>query len=163
MRYIGIDPGYALVGWAIVDFEDNQDIKLCDYGVITTDKGNTPENRLSEIYKDMKDIIEKYSPEIAGLETLLFLRNVTTAMKVSEARGVIILSLNDCGIKILNITPLQVKSSISGYGRASKTQIQENVKIICGLDEIPKPDDAADAIAVAIAAHDINYCQKISQ
>lgn len=161
MRYLGIDPGYALVGWAVVDIADDRKINLCDYGVISTEKGDPLEVRLAEIYHDMCGIIEEFKPEIAGIETLIFHRNVTTAMKVSEARGVIILALEGSKVKTYHISPLQVKNSISGYGRATKNQVQENVRIMCGLDDIPRPDDAADAVAVAIATCDISYDERL--
>ncbi len=157
MRIIGIDPGYALVGWAVIDQNNDRSISLCDYGVISTSKDLPLESRLSEIYHDMTQIINRFKPDIAGIETLIFHRNVTTAMKVSEARGVVVLSLNEASINIVHISPLQVKNAISGYGRAPKSQVQENVKMLCGLNEIPKPDDAADAVAVAITTCDINF------
>ncbi len=157
MRVLGIDPGYALVGWAVLDVDDQRDMHLVDYGVVTTEANKNIDERLSEIYSDLGEITTKYKPDYAGLETLIFHRNVTTAMSVSEARGVIMLSLHHKDIPIVQVTPLQVKSSVSGYGRATKEQVQENVRILCKLDEIPKPDDAADAVAVAICAYDMNY------
>lgn len=153
MRILGIDPGLAITGWAIVDFEKGTP-KAIDYGSILTEKGKTVFERLSEIYKDLNGILDEFKPEYCGIETLLFYNNAKTAIVVGEARGVILLALQEHLIPIREFTPLQVKSSISGYGKATKKQVQENVKIICNLDEIPKPDDVADALAVAIACSD---------
>lgn len=157
MRILGIDPGYAIVGWGVIDIDKHRSINLVDYGIIKTDKDIDIPSRLSEIYSDMTGIIDQYQPDYAGIETLLFQKNAKTVMKVSEARGVIMLSIYNKQIPVFQVTPLQVKSSISGYGRAPKEQVQENVRIICNLKEIPKPDDAADAIAVGICAFDMNY------
>lgn len=150
MRVLGIDPGLATTGWAIVDFEDGDPIPV-DYGAILTPKGLTVGERLVEIYSDLNELISKFKPEYAGVETLLFTNNAKTAIAVGEARGVVLLSLQQHNIPIEEFNPLQVKNSITGYGQAKKRQVQENVRILCGLDEIPKPDDAADAIAIAIA------------
>ena len=151
MRILGIDPGLATTGWAIVDFNDNGDPIPVDYGALITKKGLTVSERIAEIYTDLHELIKKYKPEYAGVETLLFCKNVTTAISVGEARGVVLLVLEQNKLSLKEFTPLQVKSSIAGYGKATKKQVQENVKMICRLKEIPKPDDAADAIAIAIA------------
>ena len=158
MRVLGIDPGYALVGWAIVDFERESGSKpqLIDYGVIETKKEQEMPERLNEIYYDMIEVISKFKPDAMGMETLLFAKNITTAMAVSEARGVIALAAFQAGLHVRAIAPTQLKHSISGFGQATKQQMQENVKLLCGLDEIPKPDDAADAVAIAITAYDLN-------
>ena len=152
MRILGIDPGLAIVGWAIVDFDKDLNPKPIDYGAITTDKGLNVSTRLKEIYKDMNEIVDRFKPEVCGVETLLFYNNAKTAMSVGEARGVVLLVLEEHSLPIHDFTPLQVKSAVTGYGRADKKQVQENVKRLCNLDSIPKPDDAADALAVAIAA-----------
>ncbi len=154
MRILGIDPGLAITGWSIVDFDKDGKPMAVNYGAILTEKGLSVSSRLKEIYIDMKSIISQYSPDLCGIETLLFYNNAKTAIVVGEARGVVLLSLEESHIPILEFTPLQVKSSISGYGKADKRQVQENVKMICNLEEIPKPDDVADAIAVAIACFD---------
>lgn len=151
MRILGIDPGLATTGWAVVDFNDNGDPTPVDYGALITKKGLTVSERVAEIYTDLHKLIKKYKPEYAGVETLLFCNNAKTAISVGEARGVVLLVLEQNKIPLKEFTPLQVKSSIAGYGKATKRQVQENVKIICRLKEIPKPDDAADAIAIAIA------------
>ncbi len=154
MRILGIDPGLAITGWSIVDFDDKGSMDLVDFGAVYTEKGLNLKDRLKEIYRDMHELLERFRPDICGMETLLFYNNVTTAISVGEARGVILLSLSEYNIPLSEFTPLQVKSSITGYGKADKRQVQENVKTLCHLDKLPKPDDAADAIAVAIACFD---------
>ncbi len=151
MRILGIDPGLATTGWAVVDFDRDSKPIPVDYGAITTPKGLSVSERLVEIYDDMNSLIKRFKPEYAGVEILLFTNNAKTAMSVGEARGIVLLALEKNSIPIKEFTPPQVKNSITGYGRADKKQIQENVKVLCGLKEIPKPDDAADAIAIAIA------------
>lgn len=155
MRVLGIDPGVATTGWAIVDFdgEVGQKLKVQKYGVILTPKEDSLSQRLVEIKADLDSLIEKYKPDMAGIESLLFYNNAKTAISVGEARGVILLCLQLANVPILECTPPQVKNSVTGYGKADKKQIQENVKLICGLAEIPKPDDAADAIAIAITVN----------
>lgn len=154
MRILGIDPGLAITGWSIVDFDDSGIPHATDYGAILTEKGLTVSQRLKEIYHDMKSIVSEFKPDMCGIETLLFYNNAKTAIVVGEARGVVLLALEEGNLPVHEFTPLQVKSSISGYGKANKKQVQENVKLICNLNEIPKPDDVADAIAIAIACFD---------
>jgi crossover junction endodeoxyribonuclease RuvC len=151
MRILGIDPGLAIVGWAIVDFDKDLNPKPVDYGAIITDKGLDVSTRLKEIYEDMQEILNQFEPEVCGVETLLFYNNAKTAISVGEARGVVLLALEEFGLPIYDFTPLQVKDAVTGYGKADKKQVQENVKRFCKLESIPKPDDAADALAVAIA------------
>ena len=151
MRILGIDPGLATTGWAVVDFDNDGNPNPIDYGAISTPKGLRVSERLLEIYHDMNELIKKFKPDLAGVETLLFTNNAKTAMSVGEARGVVLLVLEKNNIPIREFSPLQVKNSITGYGKADKKQVQENVKMLCGLEDIPKPDDAADAIAIAIA------------
>ncbi len=152
MRILGIDPGVATTGWAIVDYDN--DYHLVDFGVITTSKANEQPDRLVEIYNDINDIVSKYSPEYGGIELLLFNSNAKTVMAVGESRGVVILALRKLGLPILQFTPPQVKSTIAGSGRADKKQVQENVKRLFNLDKLPSPDDAADAVAVAVCCID---------
>ncbi len=154
MRILGIDPGLAITGWSVVDFDNKGSIDLVDFGAVYTEKKLDLKDRLKEIYLDMHELLDRFKPDMCGMETLLFYNNVTTAMSVGEARGVILLSLSEYNIPLSEFTPLQVKSSITGYGKADKKQVQENVKLICRLESIPKPDDAADAIAIAIACFD---------
>ena len=151
MRILGIDPGLAIVGWAIIDFDKDLNPQPVDYGAIITNKGLNVSTRLKEIYEDMNEIVDKFKPEVCGVETLLFYNNAKTAISVGEARGIVLLVLEDHGLPIYDFTPLQVKDAVTGYGKADKKQVQENVKRFCNLDSIPKPDDAADALAVAIA------------
>lgn len=152
MRILGIDPGLATTGWAVVDFNNNNDPEVVDFGCISTKKGLSVSTRLLEIYQDMEELIAKFEPDLAGVETLIFYNNAKTAMSVGEARGVIRLALEKNNIPIKEFTPLQVKSAVTGYGKADKKQVQENIKVLCSLENIPKPDDAADAIAIAIAS-----------
>lgn len=150
MRILGIDPGVATTGWAIIDFDNDSNPTPVDFGAIITAKDIPLSQRLEEIYKDLNELIEKFKPEYAGVETLLFCNNAKTAISVGEARGVVLLTLQQNNIPLTEFTPLQVKNSITGYGKATKQQVQESVKMLCNLDKIPKPDDAADAIAIAI-------------
>ena len=154
MRILGIDPGLAIVGWSVIDFDKHGNPCVQDYGAILTEKSLTVSQRLKEIHEDMREILKRFNPEVCGIETLLFYNNAKTAIVVGEARGVILLSVEEFSIPVLEFTPLQVKSSVSGYGRATKRQVQENVKLLCNLSELPKPDDVADALAVAIACYD---------
>lgn len=158
MKILGIDPGYALVGWAVVEYEKDSSSKpkVVDYGVIETAKELELPERLNEIYYDLVEIIAKFKPDAVGIEGLVFYKNITTGMAVAEARGVIVLAAHQAGLPIRTVAPTQVKNAVSGYGKATKKQMQENVKLICELDEIPKPDDAADAVAVALTAYDLN-------
>jgi len=154
MVVMGIDPGFAITGWAFMDFQDRHTFELLEFGVITTPKELEFEKRLKELFLDLKELISTYKPTVAGVETLLFHKNVKTAITVGEARGVIMLALEMANVSIKEFTPLQIKNSIAGFGRATKKQVQENVTRLCQLDSIPQPDDAADAIATAICCYD---------
>ena len=149
MRILGIDPGTAIVGYSILDYKENK-MKLIDYGCIYTDKNLLMEDRLCEIFQQLEDIILKYSPEYMAVEELFFFKNNKTVISVGQARGVILLAGKRNKLQIESYTPLQIKMGITGYGKAEKKQIQLMVKKILNMKEIPKPDDAADAIAVAI-------------
>lgn len=150
MLTLGIDPGYAIVGWGAVQ-KVGMKYQVLDFGVITTKKEEPLEVRLSEVFDDITALIKQFKPDKIAIETLLFAKNLKTAMQVSESRGVIILAATKLGIPVVQLTPTQVKSSIAGYGKASKKQMQDAVTLLCNLKEIPKPDDAADAIGIAIA------------
>lgn len=152
MRILGIDPGVATTGWAVVDFDKEE--KIVDFGVVSTSKEHTQPERLSEIYEDIVKIIKDFSPDYGAVELLLFNNNAKTAMAVGESRGVVILALTQNKIPFLQFTPPQIKLSISGNGRADKKQVQENVKRIFKLEQLPKPDDAADAVAIALCCRD---------
>jgi crossover junction endodeoxyribonuclease RuvC len=149
MKILGIDPGVAIVGYGILDVS-KKDLKLIDAGCIITSSKTAHPKRLAEIAAELKHIIKKYNPDILGIEELFFCKNVKTAMKVGEARGVILATAMQANLPIYEYTPLQIKQALTGYGRADKNQIQQMVKVILKLDEIIKPDDAADAVAVAI-------------
>jgi len=149
VRILGIDPGYAIVGYGFVDYSACH-FSIAAYGAITT-KAHTPfPQRLADIYSDMVSIIEKYKPDCLAIEKLYFNTNTTTAIDVAQARGVIILAAQNMGVKIFEYTPLQVKQAVTGYGRAEKRQVMEMVKNILCLNSIPKPDDTADALALAV-------------
>ncbi len=149
MRILGIDPGTAIVGYSILDYKNNK-IELIDYGCIYTDKDLDMALRLEQIYLKLESIINLYKPDQMAIEELFFFKNQKTIISVAQARGVIVLKAQMSGIEIFNYTPLQVKTGITGYGRANKKQVQEMTKVILKLKEIPKPDDAADAIAIGI-------------
>ncbi len=149
MRIIGIDPGYAIVGFGILDYI-NSKFSVVDYGAITTDKDTPFNDRLTEIYNDLCYVLDKYRPGFLSIEKLYFQNNQKTAIDVAEARGVILLAANQRKIDIYEYTPLQVKQSITGYGKAVKKQVQDMTRRVLGLSEVPKPDDTADALAMAI-------------
>ncbi len=149
MRILGIDPGYAIMGYGIIDTRGNT-FKVCAYGSITTESDMDMPSRLKSIYSDLTEIISKYEPDELAIEELFFNTNTTTAIKVGQARGVAILACANFGMEIEEYTPLQIKRSLTGYGRAEKKQVQEMVKTILNLNQVPKPDDTADALAVAI-------------
>ncbi len=149
MRILGIDPGYATVGYGIVDTNGFK-FSVAGYGAITTPPNLPFPERLKLIYQDMLTIIEKYNPEELSLERLYFNTNTTTAIDVAEARGVILLAAHSSGLNISEYTPLQVKQSVTGYGKAEKRQVMEMVKNLLKLKAVPKPDDTADALALAI-------------
>ncbi len=149
MVILGIDPGYAIVGCGIVRYEKNN-FSLIGYGAVTTDKDMPFNSRLKKIYDDITELINKFKPDAVSIERLYFNTNQKTAIDVAQARGVIVLAVENAGVPLFEYTPLQVKQSMVGYGRAEKTQVQEMTKTFLHLDKIPKPDDAADALALAI-------------
>jgi crossover junction endodeoxyribonuclease RuvC len=149
MRILGIDPGYAIVGTGIVDYVGNK-FKTIDYRAVTTEANVPFEIRLKKIYDDISEIIDLYKPDFVSIEELFFNNNAKTAIAVGQARGVIILAAVNKGVPIFEYTPLQVKQSVVGYGRAEKKQVQEMTRVMLNLEKIPKPDDAADALAMAI-------------
>ena len=149
MRILGIDPGLATVGWGVIDYVNGK-AKVVSYGTILTSKDQSFPKRLQTIEEDLKLIIGKYQPNEVALEELFFNNNVTTAINVAQARGVILLTLiKECG-NLYEYTPLQIKQALTGYGRADKHQIQEMIKLLLGLKSVPRPDDAADALAIAL-------------
>ncbi len=149
MRILGVDPGYAIVGVGTVDYEGNR-FKVVDYGAITTEAGEDMFDRLKAIYDEMTKLIEYVKPDAMAIEELFFQNNQKTAINVAQARGVLILAAKNHNIPVFEYTPLQVKQAVVGYGRAEKKQVQQMTKAILGLAEIPKPDDTADALALAV-------------
>jgi crossover junction endodeoxyribonuclease RuvC len=149
MLVLGIDPGTAITGYGLVRGEGD-DLTLVAYGAITTSSDWPLPERLQRIYQELAALIEDQQPTAAAVEELFFSKNVRTALSVGQARGVALLAAANAGLSIHEYTPLQVKQAIAGYGRATKDQVQQMVKMLLALDSVPQPDDAADAIAVAI-------------
>lgn len=150
MRILGIDPGTGILGFGVIEIDDKNKAKLIDGGVIRTPKNEDASVRLLTIYNELTDLIKELKPDAMSVEKLFFAQNVTTAMTVAQARGVVLLCGKQHNLELAEFTPLQIKQAITGYGRADKNQMQQMVKAILGLDEIPKPDDCADAIAAAL-------------
>jgi crossover junction endodeoxyribonuclease RuvC len=149
MRIIGIDPGTGILGFGVIEAE-GQKFQLVDAGVIRTPVKEDDAVRLETIYHELTDIIVATKPEVMAVEKLFFARNVTTAMTVSQARGVVLLCARLASLDIFEYTPMQIKQAITGYGKADKKQMQEMVRVLLKLQEIPQPDDAADALAAAL-------------
>src|SRR5919106_3157310 len=147
---LGIDPGTATTGYGLVRLLQDGSLVAVKYGVILTPKEATAPARLVTLYDELQDILEQHKPETAAVEKLFFSRNVTTALAVGQARGVVMLCLQQAGIEAFEYTPNEIKQAVAGYGSAQKRQVQEMVRALLLLSEIPKPDDAADALAVAI-------------
>ena len=163
MRIMGIDPGTATTGFSIIDSIKGK-ISLLDYGCIRTHSSLPQCERLKQISEDLTVLIEKWEPYMASVEKLFFQKNIKTAMTVAEARGIILGKLAETNIEIGEYTPLEIKSAICGYGKADKKMVQQMIKAILGLQRIPKPDDAADAIAAAICmANSHNLKQRIQK
>jgi len=151
MLVLGIDPGTATTGYGLVrQTERGDQLQVVAYGAITTPSDWPMPTRLQKIYRELTALIRKHHPTDGAVEQLFFSRNVKTALAVGQARGVALLALADGGVTIHEYTPLEVKQSVVGYGRAEKGQVQELVKLLLGLDAVPQPDDAADALAIAI-------------
>ena len=149
MKILGVDPGYAIVGYGVVEYKNNK-FKPLDYGAVTTSAGMDFADRLEIIYSGMDEIIKRNRPEALSIEKLFFNTNTTTAIDVAQARGVILLAAKQNNLPIYEYTPLQVKQAVTGYGRAEKRQMMELTRILLGLNKSPKPDDTADALAMAI-------------
>ncbi len=158
MIILGIDPGYAIVGFGVIEYNINR-FRMIEYGAITTDAGVPFNRRLEIIYDELTALIEKYKPAAMSVEKVFYNSNAKTVIDVSQARGVIMLAAQKTHTRVFEYTPLQVKQSVVGYGRAEKKQVQDMTKRILSLKEIPKPDDAADALAMAIChAHAGSSC-----
>ena len=149
MIILGIDPGYAIVGYGVLEYSNNK-FKVIEYGAITTDSKTDMFDRFKSIYDDICEVMERTKPDFMAIEELFFNSNQKPAINGAQARGVILLAAMNRGIRIFEYTPLQVKQAVAGYGRADKKQVQQMVKLLLGLKEVPKPDDTADAVAIAI-------------
>jgi len=153
LTVLGIDPGYALMGWGVVEATGNR-MKLINYGCIETKAGVPMQNRLRTLQLGIRDLLTIYRPDDVAFEELFFARNVTTALMVGAARGAAIIAAAEYTENLYEYTPMQIKQAVTGYGKADKKQVQQMVKLLLKLEEIPRPDDAADAIACAIT-----HCQ----
>lgn len=149
MKILGIDPGMAIVGYSVLEY-DGDTLQLMHSGSIQTQKGERESARLLEIYNDMNSIVEKYKPDVCAIEKLFFFRNQTTVMPVAHARGVILTVLEKFEVPIFEYTPMEVKQVLTGYGRADKKEVEQMVKMSLGIDSLPKLDDTVDSIAIAI-------------
>lgn len=155
MRILGIDPGTGILGFGVIEIDGRGKAGLVDAGVVRTPVKHPDAERLLIIYDELKEIIEQLKPQAMSVEKLFFAQNVTTAMTVAQARGVVLLLGQQHHLELHEYTPLQIKQALTGYGRADKNQMQEMVRVILGLQEKPKPDDCADALAAAIC-HSMN-------
>ena len=150
MAVIGLDPGSAITGYGIIEEVADRSLKVIDYGVIRTSPKMTTAERLKDLYEQLNQILALHRPVSGAVEKLYFQRNVTTAITVGQARGVLLLALAQADILVAEYNPMEIKQAVAGYGKADKQQMQQMVKMLLGLKEIPKPDDAADALAVAV-------------
>ena len=150
MLALGIDPGTATTGYGLVRLERDGSLLAVKHGVITTPKNTAAAERLAMLYDQLRALLQEHKPDTAGVEKLFFQRNVKTAIAVGQARGVILLALAQAGLEIFEYAPNEIKQGVVGYGSADKRQVQEMVRVLLTLDDIPRPDDAADALAVAI-------------
>lgn len=150
MLVLGIDPGYAILGYGVID-QQGASIRVVDYGVVETKAGTPFPQRLERLYDGTQALIERYAPEQVAFEELFFYRNVTTAIQVGAGRGVVMLAAQQSRLPLYEYTPMQIKLAVTGNGHADKQQVQQMVRVLLRLQETPKPDDAADALAVAIA------------
>ncbi len=147
---LGIDPGTATTGYGLVRLLPDGELVAVSFGIISTPKDATPSARLEMLYNDLRKLLKQHKPDTSAVEKLFFARNVTTGIAVGQARGVVMLALQQAGLEIFEYTPKEVKNAVAGYGNAEKKQVQEMVRALLQMDSIPKPDDAADALAVAI-------------
>lgn len=163
MLMLGIDPGTATTGFGLVKEGDDGEPVMVHYGVILTPAGMPMPNRLQLIYKGVGDLIREHKPDAASIEEMFFGKNVTAAITVAQGRGVALMAMADAGLKIYEYKPAQIKQTIAGSGNAPKTQMQEMVKTLLNLEKIPKPDDAADALAIAITALQSSRWEQLMQ
>lgn len=163
MKILGIDPGYAIMGYGVIEVIGNR-FRVCQYGSITTDAGMPIEERLAHLYDSLREIIDEEKPDVASIEELFFNNNAKTAIMVGEARGIAILACAKGGLEIAEYTPMQIKQALVGYGKAEKKQVQIMVTRLLGLKEIPKPDDTADALAAAVChAHSAGTNKRLKE
>ena len=163
MLVIGIDPGTATTGYGLVDEDESGELTAVAYGVIKTPAKLPMPQRLRQLYRELKEIVLLHRPDSAAVEKLFFQKNVRTAISVGQGRGVAILALAEAEIEISEYTPLEIKQAISGYGGADKAQMQQMVRALLNLDELPTPDDAADALAVAICHIHTDHLKKLTK
>ncbi len=161
MIILGIDPGLAIVGWGVVEYRSGK-FRTLGYGAIRTPAGTRTEERLAGIYRDLNTVIDRFRPDEMAVEELFFTNNITTGIRVAEARGIVLLCGEQKGIRISEYTPPQVKQAVVGYGRAEKKQVMTMVTSLLGLKEVPKPDDTADALAIAVC-HGHSSASRIAQ
>jgi crossover junction endodeoxyribonuclease RuvC len=147
---LGIDPGTATTGFGLVREKDDGSLEMVEFGIISTPKEEAAHRRLVQLYDEMKKIIKRYKPDSVGVEKLFFQRNISTAIAVGQARGVVMLAIAQANLDVAEYTPNEVKQAVAGYGSADKKQVQEMVRVLLSMPSIPKPDDAADALAIAI-------------
>lgn len=160
MIILGIDPGFAIVGYGVIRYENNR-FSVVEYGAITTGSKEEMFSRFKKIHDALSEIIDRIKPDVMSIEELFFNSNQKTAINVAQARGVLLLAALNRNIPVFEYTPLQIKQAIVGYGRAEKKQVQQMVKMLLKLDEIPKPDDTADALAIAVChAHSFSPMSK---
>ncbi len=150
MRVLGLDPGLALTGYGVIQELSSGELCLLEYGVIATAADLPTAERLLEIARQFDILLQRHTPDVVAIEELFFARNVTTALVVGEARGVLILGAARAGVPVVEYRPMEIKQAVAGYGKAPKTQVQEMVRMLLNLDHIPQPDDAADGVAVAV-------------
>lgn len=157
-RILGIDPGTGILGFGVIDVDDRGKATMVDAGVIRTPVHEKDAVRLVTIFDEITEIIKQTQPDIMSVEKLFFVRNITTAMSVAQARGVVLLAGKQANVQLEEYTPLQIKMAVTGYGKADKKQVQEMVRVILGLQTAPKPDDCADALAAALTcAQSVRY------
>jgi crossover junction endodeoxyribonuclease RuvC len=161
MRILGLDPGTASTGYGIIDAVGGQ-IQVVTYGVIRTEAGEPAPKRLQLIYEELNDLLLAYRPDTAGVEEVFFGRNITTAISVGQARGVLLLALANSGISIGEYSPPRIKEAVTGYGKADKAQVQLMVRNLLDLEETPRPDDAADGLAIAITHYQYHHFESLT-
>ena len=161
MRILGIDPGYAILGYGVVEMKGNRFVPV-EYGAVTTDKEMEMPDRLKHLYSELMEIIDRTRPEVCSIEELFFNTNITTGIAVAHGRGVILCAAEKCGIPLYEYTPSQVKLAVTGYGKAEKRQVMDMTKRLLKLKTVPRPDDAADALALAIC-HARSFTSRMPQ